>query len=114
MKNVLGWIAVMGTVAIASLSDSVAAVWAKGENKFSIYLLLIFLLSPFVFISFGLVTSRIGLAITSGVINSLLVLSTILVGLFFFNEWNKVSFLQYLGMFFALVGIVLMLFSQKA
>lgn len=113
MKNAIFWFAIIGAVAIASLTDSVSALWARQPSKFSIYLLYLLILSPCVFIAFGLVTTKVGLAITSGVVNSLLVLSTILVGLFIFGEWSKISMLQYAGMALALCGIVLMLFFPK-
>ena len=72
------------------------------------------LLSPLVFITFGLVTAKLGVAIGSGVIDSLLVLTTVAVGLIVFREWDKISALQYLGMALALAGVFLMLFFPKA
>ena len=67
-----------------------------------------------VFFSFGLVTSRLGVAVSSGIIDSLLTASTIAVGLILFQEWSKVSMLQYFGMVLALCGIFLMLFFPKS
>lgn len=114
MKHIIWWLQIFGTVAVAALADSVSTLWAKGEDKFSIYLFYIFFLGPLVFISFGLVTAKVGLAITSGLVNSLLVVTSILIGLFLFNEWNKISIIQYIGLVSALIGIVLMLFFPKA
>jgi drug/metabolite transporter (DMT)-like permease len=114
MRNFQIWSYVLIAVAIALLANSVSSIWAKGDNKFSVWLLALLVISPFVFLSFGFVTSKVGLAISSGVIDSLLTITTIATGLILFHEWNKVSFLQYLGMFFAFVGIMLMLFSPKA
>lgn len=113
MKTFLWWLTIFGAVALAATADSISAIWAKGENKFSLYLLLIFLLGPAVFMSFGFVTTKVGLAITSGVVNSLLVLTSMSIGLFVFGEWSRVSFLQYMGMALALLGIILMLFFPK-
>ena len=107
--NLWSWFSIAAAVALASLSDSVSALWAQGENKFSIYFFLLLLLGPLMFISFGLVTSKVGLAIASGVVNSLIVVTSILVGLFFFGEWSKISPSQYVGMVLAIVGTVLML-----
>ena len=109
----LWWLAILGAVALAALADSVSTLWARGDNKLSIYLLLICLLGPMVFLSFGLVTTRVGIAITSGVVNSLLVVTSILIGLVIFGEWNRVSLPQYVGMGLAVAGIVLMLFFPK-
>lgn len=114
MHNFLSYFTIILAVALASLADSVSTLWAQGSSKFSVYLLLIFLLGPVVFIAFGLVTARVGLAITSGVVNSLLVLSSMCIGLFLFGEWSRLSVMQYVGMAFAIVGIILMLFFPKS
>ncbi len=114
MKNLPVWLYIAGAVAIALLANSVSAVWARGEDKLSLWLLAILILSPLVFISFGLTTSKLGVAISSSAVDSLLTVSTIAVGLVLFQEWNKISGLQYLGMTLALCGLFLMLFFPKA
>jgi multidrug transporter EmrE-like cation transporter len=114
MKNLSAWFYVLGTVAIALTANSISAIWAKNHDKFSIWLLALLIVSPMVFISFGLATTKFGVAISSGTIDSLLTLSTILVGLLVFGEWDEVSSIQYMGMGLAVVGIFLMLFFPKA
>ncbi|MEK7857525.1 MAG: hypothetical protein AAB320_00165 [Elusimicrobiota bacterium] len=104
---------IAGALAIALFANSVSAVWAKQPGKVSWPLFLMLLSSPLVFVSFGLVTARLGLAVGAGVIDSLLSVSTIAVGLILFREWDKVSSLQYLGMFLAFVGVALMLLFPK-
>ena len=108
MKNFL-YIAV--AVVIAVSANSISAIWARQDNKFSLWLLAVILISPLVFITYGVVTSRIGVALSSTIIDALLIVGTILVGLVLFDEWNKILSLQYVGMAFALVGISLILFS---
>ncbi|MEK7208858.1 MAG: hypothetical protein AAB677_01205 [Patescibacteria group bacterium] len=98
-------------VIVAVSANSISAVWAKPENKFSIWLLAVILISPLVFITYGFVTSRIGVALASSVIDSLMIIGSIIVGLFFFNEWNKILGLQYLGMGLAVLGVLLIIFS---
>lgn len=114
MKTSLWWLLVLGAVALAALADSVSAIWAREDNKLTLPLAFLLILGPLVFMTFGLVTTRVGLAITSGVVNTLLVVTSMGIGLFFFGEWSKLSSLQYLGMAFAVVGIALMLFFPKA
>ncbi|HLC66048.1 MAG TPA: hypothetical protein VJK52_00230 [Candidatus Nanoarchaeia archaeon] len=114
MKNLPLWLYIAIAVLIAVLGNSISAVWAKGDDKLSIWLIAVLLISPLVFISFGLVTSRLGLAVTSGVIDSLLTVSTIAVGLILFQEWHKISSLQYFGMGLALLGIFLMIYFPKS
>ena len=108
MKN-LFYIIVAAAVAISA--NSISAIWAKQDDKFSIWLLAVVLISPLVFITYGLVTSRVGVALASSIIDSLLIVGTIAIGLIFFHEWNKILSLQYVGMAFALFGILLILFS---
>lgn len=114
MKNIPIWVYIVISVLIAVTANSVSAIWAKGDDKFTLWLLAVILISPFVFITYGLTTSKLGITISSGVIDSLLTISTIAVGLFIFHEWNKISLLQYLGIVFALSGVFLMIFFPKA
>lgn len=113
MKTLPIGLAVMGAVAIALLANAVSAIWARGDDKLSIWLLLVVLISPLVFISFGLVTSRLGVTVSSGTIDSLLSVTTIAMGLVIFQEWSKISPLQYLGIALGLSGIFLMLWFPK-
>lgn len=108
MRNFL-YIIVAVTVAISA--NSISAIWAKQDDKFSIWLLAVIFISPLVFITYGLVTSRIGVALASSVIDSLLIIGTIAVGLVLFNEWDKILSPQYVGIVLILLGISLILFS---
>ena len=108
MKNLLY---ILVAVVVAVSANSISAIWAKQDNKFSLWLLAVIIISPLVFITYGLVTSRIGMALASGVIDSLLIVGTIAVGLILFKEWDKILGLQYVGMAFALLGVLLIIFS---
>lgn len=103
----------IGNVALASSADTIATIWARQEKVLSYWLLLLLILSPAVFISFGQIAHKTGLSIASATANTLLVLSTILVGLVFFGEWRSISLMQYVGMTLSILGIVLMLFFPK-
>ena len=70
----------------------------------------IFLLAPAAFVCFGHVTRRIGLANASGVINSAVVVGTMLVGLIFMEEWKRTTTPQFVGLAFTVVGLALILF----
>lgn|SRR3989338_5676462 len=109
MSKLQIWGYIIGTVIVAIVANSISAIWASKENKFtSIWFLALLVISPLVFITFGFVTSKLGLSVSSATIDSLLTVGTILVGLFLFQEWNSVSWYQYLGIFLAISGIVLM------
>ena len=114
MANASLWISIGVAVAVAALANSVSAVWASGPNKMSIWLPAMLALSPLVFVTFGLVAARTGLAVASGTVDTLLTVVTMLIGLVLFREWAKTSALQYLGMVFSLAGVCLMVFFPKA
>jgi multidrug transporter EmrE-like cation transporter len=113
LDKVSPWLYVVGAVAIALCANLIAASWAKSDEKFSFLLLLLVIVSPFVFITFGLVTARVGVAIGSGTIDALLTVSTVAFGLLLFQEWDNLSFYQYLGLLCVLAGIVLLQFAPK-
>jgi multidrug transporter EmrE-like cation transporter len=108
------WFYILGSVSIAVLANSIGIIWATDKGgKFSLWLLLLVLISPLVFISFGLTASKLGgLSMGSAIIDSILTISTILVGLVLFKEWGNVSLYQLVGMSFAVCGIILMQLSK--
>lgn len=109
MSKIYVWIYITVAVLIALSANYISVIWASKENKFSSpWLLAVVVISPFVFITFGLVVSKLGVALTSGTVDSLLTVSTILVGLFIFHEWGNLSLYQYTGIVLAIGGIVLM------
>lgn len=113
MDRIQVWLYIFVAVAVALLANSISAIWAGKESKFnSVWFLAVLIISPIVFLTFGFVTSKLGLAVSSAIIDSLLTVSTILVGIFLFGEYNSLSFYQYFGIFFALLGIILMQFKS--
>ena len=108
MKNLLD---IIIAVIVAVSANSISAIWAKQDDKSSIWLLAVIFISPLVFITYGMVTSRIGVALASSVIDSLMIVGSVAVGLLLFREWDKLLSLQYLGIAFALFGVSLIIFS---
>jgi multidrug transporter EmrE-like cation transporter len=113
MSKMEVWLYILITVGVAVLANYFAATWGAQEHKWSLLLVAVILVSPIVFITFGLVTNRIGVAIASGTIDSLLTVSTVLLGLVVFGEWNKISSYQYVGLLLVIIGIVLLQFANK-
>lgn len=107
------WGYVLVAVAVAVLGNYIGATWASKPDKLSLWLLAILVVSPFVFITFGLVTNKLGVAIGSGTLDALLTVSTIVLGLVVFGESSKLSMFQYLGLGFVVAGIILLQFSLK-
>ncbi len=107
------WSYVIIAVAVAVSANYISSIWASKEDKFtSPWFLALILISPFVFITFGLVTAKLGLAVTSGTVDALLTISTVVVGLFLLREWNALSLYQYIGLTLSVGGIILMQFHK--
>jgi hypothetical protein len=108
MEKLYTWLYIALAVAVALTANTVSTIWARDDEKLTLWLLAIIVISPLVFITFGLVTARTGLVVSSGTIDSLLTISTIVLALFVFQEWSSVSSYQYVGIGFTITGIVLM------
>jgi drug/metabolite transporter (DMT)-like permease len=107
MNRVYVWLYIAVAVLVALSANYISAIWAGKESKFSSPWLLAIIVAPFVFITFGLVVSKLGVAIGSGTTDSLLTISAITMGLFLFHERNTISIYQYFGIALAVGGIVL-------
>ena len=62
-------------------------------------------LSPLVFITFGRVTAQTGLASGSAIVDSLLTVTTVVIGLVVMQEWRKLSMDNFLGILLVLIGV---------
>jgi multidrug transporter EmrE-like cation transporter len=112
MSKFQTWSYIISAVAVALLANSISAIWAKQGDKFTIWLLLVLLISPFVYVTFGLAVAKLGLTVGSATIDSLLTVSTIFVGLIVFKEWGVLSPYQLIGVAISIVGIILMHFHK--
>lgn len=102
------WFYISIAVAVALAANTISTIWAKSDDRFSLWLLALVLISPIVFITFGLVTARTGLVVSAGTIDSLLTITTILVALFAFHEWSTVTSYQLIGIGFTVTGLVML------
>ena len=101
------WVYVVLAVVVALIANSVSTVWASKESRFNIWLIVLLIISPLVFITFGIVTAKFGLAVTSATIDSILTISSILVGLFLFGGMSNMLPVQWVGITLAVAGIIL-------
>lgn len=108
LEKVYTWLYIGLALAVAVGANTISTFWARSDDKFSIWLLALIIISPLVFITFGLVTARTGLVVSAGTIDSLLTISTILVALIVFQEWNTVTTYQWIGIGCTVTGIVLL------
>lgn len=108
MEIYVTWIYIIVTVLVALIGNTLSAIWIAQSDKFkSVWLYILILFSPFVFITFGLTSAKIGLAVGSAVTDSMLVIGTILVGLFVFKEYRRLNLYQILGIFLSVIGLFL-------
>jgi multidrug transporter EmrE-like cation transporter len=107
------WALILLAVGIALAANTVSTKWATTPQLFNQWLAPMLALSPLVFITFGLAASRAGLANASATIDSLLTVSTILVGLIFFKEWGQMSLPKAAGILLVVIGIVLMRYQPQ-
>lgn len=108
------WAYIIVALLVAVLANSVSAIWASKPHWMNPWLLAVIILGPLVFVTFGLVAARVGVALGSASLDSLLTISTIVVGLVAFQEWSKLSLYQYLGLLLVVGGIMLIQFTPKA
>lgn len=99
---------VLLAVGVAVFANYLAALWGDSGKTFSWLLVAVILISPLVFVTFGLVTARLGVAVGSGTIDSLLTVGTVAVGLLVFGEWAKLSPREYVGLGLIVVGLLVM------
>jgi hypothetical protein len=102
------WFLIAGNVALALTANAVATVWASRGGQINLLFVTLLVVSPIVFLSFGMVSARTGLAVGAAVIDSALTISSILLGLVVFGGWRDLSMAQYGGMALAVAGIMLM------
>ena len=101
---ILGLVVLCG--GLFTLCDSLSANWGKTGNWKS--LIVVCILSPITYLLFGLLNQKIQLGIAGSLVNLLIVIGTVLVGIFYFNE--VLTFTQFLGLFLAAIAIVLLSF----
>ena len=102
------WAVIIGNIALALTANALSTIWASRAGPGWPLLGVLLVISPLIFISFGLVSARLGLAVGSAVIDSALTISSIILGLILFGGWREVSMMQYSGISLAVVGIILM------
>ena len=106
------WLSIALAVVVAAAANSISAIWAT-QQKLS-WLIAMLAISPFVFITFGLVAKKTGLAVAAGTTDALLTVVTMAIGLVLFREWSRTSPVQLVGMALAVAGVCLMLFFPRA
>lgn len=103
MNSPFVWVLILTNLVLALSANVLSTQWAASGMKISPFLLVLTIISPAVFITFGMVTSRTGLAVGSAVIDSLLTVGSVLLGLFAFGEWRDLSTQKCAGLLLAIL-----------
>ena len=98
------WLLVGIATFIFILSDSLSASWGKSGNL--IALIAVCFLAPFGYFFFGLLSKNNTLSVASGLVNVMIVIGTILIGIFYFND--DITYRQKIGLVFAVLSVFLM------
>ncbi|OCQ94670.1 hypothetical protein BCD67_04170 [Oscillatoriales cyanobacterium USR001] len=104
MKQLLIWALVLFCGGLFTVCDSLSANWGKTGDWKSI--VLVCLLSPITYLVFGLLNQKMDLGIAGSLVNLIIVIGTVLIGAFYFQE--VLTNTQLLGLFLACCAIVLL------
>lgn len=104
MSKILIIILVFLCGSLFTLCDSLSANWGKTGDLKS--LVIVGFLSPTTYLLFGFLNQKMNLGIVGSLVNLIIVIGTVLVGVFYFQE--VLTKTQLFGLVFAGVAIVLL------
>ncbi|MFZ1011386.1 MAG: hypothetical protein WAN65_31405 [Candidatus Sulfotelmatobacter sp.] len=104
MQTILTWTLTLFSAGFFILCDSLSTNWAKTSSTGSGITVII--LAPVAYLLFGVLASRVNLAIAGSLVNLVIMIGAVMVGLFYFKE--KVTPLQWTGIGFGVVAVVLL------
>jgi len=96
------WLVVGATALVFILCDSLSARW--GQTGKDTIMHFVIPLAPLGYILFGILNRQSSLSINSGLVNSIIIISTICVGVFFFGD--VLSIKQFIGLGFAILAVI--------
>lgn len=94
----------ISVASIFVLSDYLSAQWGKTSS--TTFFVLMVVTAPIAYIFFGVMAKWNGLAVTSGLVNTWIVIGSIAVGLVFFKE--KITQVQTVGLLLAVLAVYLL------
>ncbi|WP_354634878.1 hypothetical protein [Planktothricoides raciborskii] len=104
MEKIWIWALVLFCGGLFTFCDSLSANWGKTGDWKS--MAVVCLLSPTTYLIFGILNQKIDLGIAGSLVNLLIMIGTVLVGIFYFHE--VLTSTQLLGLFLACLAIVLL------
>lgn len=103
-ESVLRWLEVIACASVFIVCDSLSARW--GHSGKDVIMHFVIPLAPLGYILFGVLNRQSSLSVNSGLVNSVIVISTICIGVFFFGD--DLSFRQMMGLGMAVLAVVLL------
>ncbi len=101
---IIRFVVLMACASMFVICDTLAAHWGKNGSLVSLALAVI--LAPLSYILFGYLNQKYPLAVASAWITLILCLSTVLIGIFFFND--QPSTRQWIGLVLAIIAMSLL------
>jgi hypothetical protein len=110
--NTWAWIALVITVILSTAGDSLSTLWWKNKSWWLGGIIVV--IAPIAYFSIGYVGHRFALSIASCLANSLIMIGPVLVGLFIFSEWKKMSPPLYGAILLIITGFIIIVIFKKA
>ena len=104
MSQFLTWGLIIGTASLFVFSDFLSAHWGKTGNIYSIIVMIF--IAPLGYFFFGVLNKKMSLAISSVLVNLMIILGGVLIGIFYFKEILTLK--QIIGLLFGAVAIILL------
>jgi multidrug transporter EmrE-like cation transporter len=98
------WSVVLLCAGMFILCDGLSAHWGKTGNGRS--LAIVMLISPLSYSAFAFINTKMNLAVTGALVNTIVVVGALFVGVIVFKE--EVSAMQYLGIALAVASVTLL------
>jgi multidrug transporter EmrE-like cation transporter len=98
------WSVVLACAGLFIVCDGLSAHWGKTGSGRSLAVVMV--LSPLSYWAFAFINTRLNLAVTAALVNTIVVAGGVAVGAVIFKE--QVSSLQYVGIALALVSVTLL------
>jgi multidrug transporter EmrE-like cation transporter len=104
VSSIAVWALTLFSAGFFILCDTLSTSWAKGSSRTALAILIV--LSPTAYLLFGLLASRVNLAVAGSLVNLMIMLGSVLVGLLYFKE--RVTGLQWTGIAFGVIAVTLL------
>jgi drug/metabolite transporter (DMT)-like permease len=104
MPAVVAWALTLFSASFFILCDLLSTNWAKSPSAPLLAVLIV--LSPVAYLLFGVLASRVNLAVAGSLVNLMIMIGSVLVGLLYFKD--RLTVVQSIGIGFGVIAVVLL------